>query len=114
MPRQHHALDVKGNGTGSAEENLTGNRRLLLDLRKRIQKNLQQFLDVGLELATTYLDLAEATANASHRTRLLQDAQDAVAAVHHFEEKLTDGNARHQIREKADRLAWRLTAAKVE
>lgn len=113
MQEQPRALDVDGNGAGCAAENLTENRRLLLDLRKSIEKNLQQFLDAALELARTYLDLAEATANASYRTRLLRDVQEAVTAVHHFEEKLTDGNARHQIREKADRLAWRLTAAKV-
>jgi hypothetical protein len=113
MSEQHHALDVKGNGTGSAEENLTETRRLLLDLRKRVEKNLQLFLDAELELAGTYLDLAEAIANGSHRTRLLQDVQESVVGVHHFEETLADGNARLQIHEKADRLAWRLMAAKV-
>lgn len=113
MQEQHRALDFDGHGAGCAAENLTENRRLLLDLRKRNQKNLQQSLDAGLELAMTYLDLAEATVNGSRRTRLLQHVQEAVDAAHHFEGKVTDGNARQQIREKADRLAWRLTAAKV-
>jgi len=81
------------------------------ELRKQMQRNLFLFLLADLQIAETFYNMAEASADDKYRRRrLLRLAQRAVDAVRRFNLRLMDEGSRGTIQARADRLSTCLTA----
>ena len=75
-----------------------------LELERRTQKNLIDFLNIDLEIAFTMCAMAKATHDREHKMQLIGNIQTALKTIRHFERRLTDSDVRGAIHNKADRL----------
>jgi hypothetical protein len=74
------------------------------ELRETAQRRLIEFLETDLELAFTFVSMAQTRREGPSRQRLLQHAREAVDAVRRFEGRITDARAGAAIHERADEL----------
>ncbi len=72
------------------------------DLHEQAEQRLIDFLHADLNLAFTYLKMAQTRENG--RERLLQNARKALHAARHFVGRVADKNAWTAIHERADEL----------
>jgi hypothetical protein len=72
------------------------------DLRDQAQHRLIDFLHADLDLAFTYLKMAQTRENG--RERLLENARKVLHATQHFEGRVADKNAWTAIHERAGEL----------
>lgn len=63
-----------------------------------------QFLRADLDLARTFLELAEGTDHPERRRKILNDINKVILTVRHFEERIEDADEWRQIHEKTDQL----------
>jgi hypothetical protein len=74
------------------------------ELQVRSQDNLVTFLRVEVDLASTFCGMAERADDAVRRAKLLANVQKVVAAIRHFEGRITDKLIRADLNHQADRL----------
>ena len=79
------------------------------ELRETAQRRLIEFLETDLELAFTFVNMAQ-TRGEGPRERLLQHARKAVDAVRGFEGRMSDPREWTSIHERADELQRLLSA----
>jgi hypothetical protein len=77
-------------------------------LELRTQDNLVGFLRAEMELAFTFCGMARSTEDLDHRARLLVNAQKALDAIRHFEERIADPSIREELLRQATMLEKRL------
>jgi hypothetical protein len=80
------------------------------ELREPAQRRLIEFLETDLELAFTFVNMAQTREEGPSRERLLQHARKAVDAVRGFEGRITDPGAWTAIHDRADELQRLLSA----
>ena len=80
------------------------------DLRDQTQKRLIEFLNADLDLALTYIRMAQTSENG--RERLLHNARKALEAARHFEGRIANAKACTAIHERADELEQLLSTFK--
>jgi hypothetical protein len=80
------------------------------DLREQTQPRLIEFLNLELDLASTYIKMAETRENG--RERLLRNARTALEAVRRFEKRIAYAKTWAAIHERADELKQLLSTFK--
>jgi hypothetical protein len=81
--------------------------RDLADLERESQENLVRFLHVDLDVAGTFLDLAQGTSS-EHRAQLVEKVHSVIKTTRQFEGRVQDPWQRSEIQEKLERLAKRV------
>src|SRR2546430_401921 len=74
------------------------------DLHKRSQDNLVRFLQVEIELARTFLKMADSTDDSGHRDHLLGTVREAIETVDRYEGRIGDLLIRNDIHREAGKL----------
>ena len=80
------------------------------DLRDQTQQRLIEFLNADLDLALTYIRMAQTSENG--RERLLRNARKALEAARYFEGRIANAKAGTAIHERADELEQLLSTFK--
>jgi hypothetical protein len=74
------------------------------ELREQTQQRLVEFLETDLDLAFTFVRMAQTREKANARNRLLRNARRVLEAVRRFEGRIVDAKAWSTVHERADEL----------
>jgi hypothetical protein len=74
------------------------------ELHEQRQQRLIEFLETDLDLAFTFVRMAQTREKANARNRLLRNARRVLEAVRRFEGRIVDARAWATIHERADEL----------
>ena len=81
------------------------------ELHEQAQQRLVEFLDTDLDLAFTFVRMAQTREDRNRRDRLIDNARKVLEAVRRFEGRIVDVKAWSTLHARADELERLLSAA---
>jgi hypothetical protein len=79
------------------------------ELHERGHRNLIGFLEIEIDLATTFSGMARKTDSPTHRAKLLENTRKAVATIRHFSDRIADVPTRTKLNKVADKLEKKIS-----